>query len=492
MRAGAGFQQRSYLSRARARVASLIALALAAALVAHPAFAGDEGEQRMRELFTAGIAQFDLEDYAGAARSFEQAYAARENPVVLFNLGLTYEKLDDAPRVAATMRRVLEKPGNLKPERLERARELLDLASRVLGELEITCAYEGARVDADGVTLGRCPFASPITLREGTRLLRVTANGYEAALIPVDIRAKARQPLTITLSEVSRKLGELRVMSTLPDASVVLDGQVVGTTPLRTTLPVSAGEPHRVELRRQGYVTATETITVQEGATLELALQPALDLGASAELGRLVLTTSAEGARLMVDGQRVEAAKSVSLPAGIHDVVMLRDGFEPLARRVRLEPGARTELSLTLVPTPETRATLAASARGTRNAAWATLVSGSALASAGIGLLVWNQLEKPGVESARADFDASPCNNALKGTEECADSELPVLRDETRLIAVDASAAVGLLVGLAIATTGVVLYATGANPDAYGDRDPAEVGMQLVLAPAGASASFSF
>jgi hypothetical protein len=133
----------------------------------------------------------------------------------------------------------------------------------------------------DGVWRGR----SPITVRGlsvGTHAVRIVEDGYvsETRRVAVDARsagttvsfqlARVRGPeRPAPASRPGAKTGALRVESRPSGAAVVIDGHVVGTTPLL----ISDLEPgqHQVRLELPGHRPWATTATIVAGQSVRVA-----------------------------------------------------------------------------------------------------------------------------------------------------------------------------------------------------------------------------
>jgi serine/threonine protein kinase len=150
------------------------------------------------------------------------------------------------------------------------------------GQLVVRSTPTRAGVMVDGVWRGR----SPITVRGlsvGTHSVRVVEDGYvsETRRVAVDARA-AGTTVSFQLSRVrgperpaaavsrpGAKTGALRVESRPSGAAVLIDGRVVGTTPLL----ISDLEPgqHQVRLELPGHRPWATTATIVAGQSVRVA-----------------------------------------------------------------------------------------------------------------------------------------------------------------------------------------------------------------------------
>ncbi len=133
-------------------------------------------------------------------------------------------------------------------------------------------------------------------------------------------------------------------ISTLPtDASVFVDGDGVGNTPLFLT-PVPRGL-HHVKVTREGFVAAELSLEVTgEGPPIPLrfTLQPAT--------GTLRIESEPSRASVSLDGKDVGATPLVALPVkpGGHDLRVEHAGFRPWVRKVNASLGETVQVTVHL------------------------------------------------------------------------------------------------------------------------------------------------
>jgi hypothetical protein len=128
----------------------------------------------------------------------------------------------------------------------------------------------------DGRAIGR----TPVTERDvepGSHLVRVTRDGFVAEERRVSVsasrpsqslsfdlaRARPAAPAPSTPVTIGRASGAMSVDSRPAGASVILDGKVVGTTPM--TLGELAAGTHTISLELTGYRRWNTSVTVGAG-----------------------------------------------------------------------------------------------------------------------------------------------------------------------------------------------------------------------------------
>ena len=135
--------------------------------------------------------------------------------------------------------------------------------------------------------------------------------------------------------------GVLNVQSEPGNATVFIDGQASGTTPVSLTLPSGT---HRLVLRR-GELSQEISVTVAQNVSIVHHFTWPSQPGTSAATGSLRVTTEGAAGVVSVDKlRRGSTPLTVSnLTSGDHDVVVVRDGTM-YHRTIRVEPGAAASL----------------------------------------------------------------------------------------------------------------------------------------------------
>ncbi|MBI5494089.1 MAG: PEGA domain-containing protein [Deltaproteobacteria bacterium] len=350
---------------------------------------------RGKELYAQG-------DFDGAIREWQAAHERAPKPELLFNIARACEQagrtedairnyrryLDEAkdppdrPSVEATIARLQEqqdarasKEGEARKqeqaaEHLRKGRELYQ-ASRYADALkELQAAFE------------LVPSATLVynmaKTRERLGDLRGALGDYRRYL-EMEPRAPDRSDVDFVIKALEKKLGqsinELALESSPPGAEVYLDDgtALAGQTPL--TLRVVAG-PHKLRVVRNGFEPAVRDFTMPEDRPLTLTF----DLRPLENVGWLSVDCDQEGSHIFLDGTILALTPyrdRRALPAGRHQVVLERTGYERFVQvvdvkqgkethvRVRLQSaGGRSVLPLVLAPLLGTPLVLAGAAAG--------------------------------------------------------------------------------------------------------------------------------
>jgi hypothetical protein len=127
----------------------------------------------------------------------------------------------------------------------------------------------------------------------------------------------------------------------------------IGTPPVTTASPPPQRPTPAVAAARPAPVAPiTPPRTAEPAAAAVRTTRPA----ASGYRGALALSSSPEGAQVVVNGKVVGQTPVVlnDLPVGSRAVVVRRDGYSSWSTSVRIVAGQRTTVRATLTPSPQT------------------------------------------------------------------------------------------------------------------------------------------
>jgi hypothetical protein len=360
-----------------------------------------------RERFDTGLHLYEKGENASALAEFKRAYQLIPNPVVLYNMGLVYAAMSRPVDAVDTLSQFLGDPGGAGAEQKKHAEQVLGEQTKRIAQLVVLTDHPAA-VEVDGVEVGRTPLAKPIRVASGSHVLAVEAPGFLGSRREVTLAGQITETIAMSMEPTDTRMAQLVVTVPVPGAEVVVNGKRVGATPLPASVAVPPGKVS-VEVQRAGYRTATQTISLDEGARGELTFALEEDPAAPAALkGRLVVTASEPGADITVDGgARRPLEGALSLPVGPHHVRLEKAGFEVAERNVEVVNGQDASLLVTLVATSETQAERD-QARGTmRTVGWSLVVGGAAFVAGGI---IYGLVSQGNVSSTQKDLDAVNLN----------------------------------------------------------------------------------
>lgn len=138
-----------------------------------------------RSHFTRGVKFYQDADYRSALVEFQEAYRVAPNPRLLFNIGQTYEELQDFAGAVTALREYLAKSGTTitTARRAEVEKDLRRLEGHVatvdvdVNEADADVVLEGDR----RLELGKSPLAGAVLLNGGSWTIAATKAGFERA-----------------------------------------------------------------------------------------------------------------------------------------------------------------------------------------------------------------------------------------------------------------------------------------------------------------------
>ena len=224
--------------------------------------------------------------------------------------------------------------------RRQRATEVTLALQKDYRRVRVLSEPDGARVLVDGQGMGATPLDIG-ALQTGAHELRLTLPGYAVETQNVKVGpGDAEQVLRVRMRAVA---GNLRVESDPPGASVALDGQDKGKTPLALTgLGVGA---HRVDIALDGYLAATRTVEVQDQRTAEV-----VEALVRAE-GRILCASVPGGAAINLDGKDAGTTPTTleHVASGKRQLSLTLEGYQPWSGRVPVLNGETTKVEVGLI-----------------------------------------------------------------------------------------------------------------------------------------------
>ena len=135
----------------------------------------------------------------------------------------------------------------------------------VKSTLQVSCATAGAQIYVDNELRGASP--QTLTLSKGAHRVEARLQGYRTNR--QDITLGENEERRIDIPALERLSGKIAVTYLPFESDVYVDGHKVGVTPgTFSQIPVGS---HKVEIRKDGYVTASVNATVNENQTAELS-----------------------------------------------------------------------------------------------------------------------------------------------------------------------------------------------------------------------------
>ncbi len=204
---------------------------------------------------------------------------------------------------------------------------------------------EGATVHIDGADSGFVT-PGPVEVLAGEHTISIRKFGY-ADWTDI-IYVEAGQVVQLEPVELELQGGVLTMTSEPPGASVSIDGEFKGVTPLTAT--VEPQKAHSLSVLLVGYEQLDRDISVDPGAheTLDLVLEKVM--------GTLIVTTEPDGVEVWVDGNLLGVSnESFALHAVDHSVELRKEGYAGYSNHITIQPGLAQNLRVRLLTLEEAR-----------------------------------------------------------------------------------------------------------------------------------------
>jgi formylglycine-generating enzyme required for sulfatase activity len=216
-------------------------------------------------------------------------------------------------------------------------RELVAELEPMWAEVIFRTRPGGATVRVDGKQLGFTPVTAE--LLEGRHRFELRLQGHKPYGGSIDV--VAREQRSMPTIELELTDGKLALTSEPGGATVTVDGDYRGETPLELFLP--PGRIFDVELSKAGHDPAMQQVTLRSGQSTELALT------LSARTGVVRIEAEPLDAELFVNGKpHGPANQSLELVAVPHRIEIRKPGLEPYAVTVTPRPGFPQAIRATL------------------------------------------------------------------------------------------------------------------------------------------------
>ncbi len=197
----------------------------------------------------------------------------------------------------------------------------------------------GAEIGVDGTVLGTTPLTSDIGAGNHRLVLRLRGfKTYQSALDVV-----AEQPQTLPVTRLEPADAVLAVTSNPAGATVTVDGDFAGQTPLR--LPLEPALDHVIKISKAGHRTHAATVRLEAATSDRLAvtLEPLW--------GEVQILSTPADAEILVDGEpRGRTPETLRLTAISHTVELRKESFTPNKITILPENGLLETVRLTLQP----------------------------------------------------------------------------------------------------------------------------------------------
>ncbi len=222
------------------------------------------------------------------------------------------------------------------------------------GSIYVQSSPANAMVYIDGTYYGRTP-QSITGLSTGSHSVLVQKSGYEDWSTTTSVSGGGTTTVYATLTSVE-KYGSISVRSTPSGASVYLDGNYQGTTPMTISGVVKGG--HMVELEKSGYYEWSGQVTVYAGQTTSVS--QILNQIPNPSTGTISVSSTPGGAYIYLDGA-YEGVTPYSgsyiiqnVESGSHTISARLSGYQTSTVQTTVQGGGVATVTMPLTPVSTT------------------------------------------------------------------------------------------------------------------------------------------
>ncbi len=302
----------------------------------------DDKKKEAKEHFDKGVALMKAEAWDAALAEFTVSLSlfptknGRKNAAAcLKSLG----RFDEALEMYQLL--IKDHASAMDPAELDAANKAMAELRALTGTIQINSNVAGATVVVDGRDRGKTPLPGPVVVAAGTRVVRVSKEGYVPFEAKPIVAGKANIVIEANLEALARS-GRLKVVEeTGKVMDVVVDGAVVGKTPYEGAI---APGTHAVLLKGEGKLgtqPAVANVVVDQVFNLRLKAE---ELGGEARI-----ETEPPGATVVLDGVPLgQGTWEGALRVGSHKVDVNAEGYFGASKTFETPEGKKTLLKVAL------------------------------------------------------------------------------------------------------------------------------------------------
>lgn len=204
---------------------------------------------------------------------------------------------------------------------------------------DISFASEPAAADVlvNDELLGQTPLTT--RMLQGTHAVRIKLPGFKPWQDQIDVTANV--PMSFDDIRLDPADAVVLLISDPPQASVTVDGEYAGLTPLE--LALTPQRKATIRLFRQGYEPASRQLSVASGSKQDLRVRLV------PELVTIEVDVSPPAAELFIDGKSYGAARqTLQLPAGTHRIELRHEGYVDYTTTITPYSGMAQQLKVKL------------------------------------------------------------------------------------------------------------------------------------------------
>lgn len=160
----------------------------------------------------------------------------------------------------------------------------------------------------------------------------------------VDLSDKDKTDAADLVVVLDKLISDVTISVNEPGATIVIDGETVGESPLAKPLALDSGT-RAVKVEKAGFLPFQSSVVVNGGAaqTVEVKLQPHV------KDGRIAVRASQADATILLDRQAVGTGTySGIIPSGAHQLGVTKDGYKPYELSFNIAENGTRSFDVTL------------------------------------------------------------------------------------------------------------------------------------------------
>lgn len=226
-------------------------------------------EETARTLYNEGMNIAEGGDCKRAVDWFMRSMDVLPNKGSLYNLAICYNKLGQYQQaMGALLQLVREFDADLRDDMKASARAEMKALKEKFAWVTIKTDHVGADVLVEEQSQGKTPLDTAIPLEKEKLTIVVSLKGYAPWVKRVDFTSGGEETFDVKLVPED---GQLTLVTAMDGATVIVDEQTVGVTPLPSPIDLPPGE-HSVQLTHSTIEPIEQFATVKSGELTTLVI----------------------------------------------------------------------------------------------------------------------------------------------------------------------------------------------------------------------------
>ena len=289
----------------------------------------------------------------GAIAEYQHVYElapANVRVLILYYMALCEKQAGHYARASEVFERELREGGSaLSAAERSDIEKALKTLKEYYTTVEIIANEPGATLLVDGREVGMSPFASPVRVDAGKRLLTLRKEGFKDETTEIQFNPGKPARYSFRLEQLVKMSSVLISVTGAPSAAIFIDGKEESEHANATSrgYTVTAGK-HTFEARAENFTTSRQTLDVKFGEKLSIVLS----LSAQRREGKVTITAEPAGALIEIDGRVVgQTMWEGILATGGHQLIFKKTGYDPVTQELVVQNDQVRKVNVTLLET---------------------------------------------------------------------------------------------------------------------------------------------